>query len=357
MTISGTYDLVVDEAWQYVNTDELRIDCDTSAGAVIINLPEISELLTEKEIKLVKLFIVDASANAATNNITINPGGLDTIIGESPLVIDVDGGGVNLQIGNSTNWIEYGDVPAATLTEYDSGWKDLIAFDALKGFGFAANGLYPKIRIINRNVFIQGVISIPLAVAGNLQNDATIYPTIASNSVWLGNDGGYFDDDGILRSRARIIPETLDPELITNSTPNINFIKRTIYLSDGTTKYPVISATYGVQLGSNGLLYIPTLNYIETDNLSADYPFSNLRNAVSKFNSGDIAIDYTNYRNSYDGAGVLQQNPLNSGLTFPFPFDPSDAYDYGGFVVQLNFNYLIASTTSLADIKAAFDAI
>jgi hypothetical protein len=359
MTINGTYDLVVDEAWQYVNTDEFRIDCDTSLAPVIINLPEIADLLTEKEIKLVKLFIVDASGNAATNTITINPGGTNTIIGESPLIIDVNGGGVNLQIGNISNWIEYGDVPTAVLEEYDSGWKSLIAYDALKGYGFAANGQYPNIRIINRTVYLEGNIGLPLANAGVLIPNAANYPAEPFNELYGGVDGGFItSNQGSAISQSPIVPSTLFPYISQSAQSNIALIRRIIYLSDATTKYPIVTAILSSPfVATNGKLIFNGMKYIESDNLNALFPFSNLRNAISKFNAGDIAIDYSAYRNSYDAGGVIQQIPTNSGLTFPIGFDPSDISQYGGFNVGISMSYLLDPATSLADIKAAFDAI
>ena len=65
----------MDPSWSLLQFQEVRLECDTTTAPVTINLPKISDLAQSTNLKLV---IVDVTANASTNNITINSDGPDT---------------------------------------------------------------------------------------------------------------------------------------------------------------------------------------------------------------------------------------------------------------------------------------
>ena len=108
--ITGTYNLVADPSWGLIQFQEVRLECDTTLGPVTINLPAISTLTQSTNIKL---FIVDATANASVNNITINAGttGLppvsdtfdDSTINQ--IILDTNGSSVFFQNVTETQWI------------------------------------------------------------------------------------------------------------------------------------------------------------------------------------------------------------------------------------------------------------
>jgi hypothetical protein len=100
--VSGTYTLVPDASWQDLQTDEVRLLCDTSLAPVIINMPSIASL---SGFWNVKIFIVDASQNAETNNITINAVGGNKIGSDTSEVINKNGGALEIQVLSSTNWL------------------------------------------------------------------------------------------------------------------------------------------------------------------------------------------------------------------------------------------------------------
>lgn len=62
--------------------------CDTSSGAITINLPEISGESMP--------FTVGAKLESGSNSVTVNPGGSDNVAGDSSLVINSTGGGYQL---------------------------------------------------------------------------------------------------------------------------------------------------------------------------------------------------------------------------------------------------------------------
>jgi hypothetical protein len=87
-TVSGTPQLY---------KDDVVLLCDTSVGPVVINLLEIPDQFST----LWKLYIIDVSGNASTNNITINAGGTQTVNGTPSLPINVDNGSAIVRISNT----------------------------------------------------------------------------------------------------------------------------------------------------------------------------------------------------------------------------------------------------------------
>ena len=111
--ITGTYNLIADPSWVLLQIQELRLECDTTAGPVTINLPAISTFTQSTNLKI---FIVDATNNAATNNITINAGSVvtppnppvfDTFDNNitNQLILNVNGSSVELQNVTSNKWL------------------------------------------------------------------------------------------------------------------------------------------------------------------------------------------------------------------------------------------------------------
>jgi hypothetical protein len=102
VNVSGTYTLVPDASWDNIQTDEVRLLCDTSLAPVVINLPEISAL---NGVWNVKILVVDKSQNAAINNITVNSVGGNTIGSDTVEVLNKNGAALELQVLSATNWL------------------------------------------------------------------------------------------------------------------------------------------------------------------------------------------------------------------------------------------------------------
>lgn len=85
-----------------INNDDSMLYCDTSSGAVVINLIDIP---TDRWSTQYKLYIIDNSNNAATNNITINAPTGFTINGSSSFVMSTNGESCIVKISSNTNFI------------------------------------------------------------------------------------------------------------------------------------------------------------------------------------------------------------------------------------------------------------
>jgi hypothetical protein len=94
-----------------VNNDDVVLGCNTSTGAVVLNLQAIAQNYWNTNWKL---YIYDASNNASVNTITINSGTGQTINGASSLVISTNGAGCLIRILNNTVFV-------ATLTASGGG--------------------------------------------------------------------------------------------------------------------------------------------------------------------------------------------------------------------------------------------
>jgi len=86
---------------QLYNNDVV-LNCDTSLGAVTINLLEIATNFWNTQWRL---YIVDSGNNSSVNNVTINAGVGQTINGASSVSISTNGAQVIIQISSNTNFI------------------------------------------------------------------------------------------------------------------------------------------------------------------------------------------------------------------------------------------------------------
>ena len=115
--ITGTYNLIADPSWSLAQFQEVRLECDTTLGPVTINLPAISTLAQSTNLKL---FVVDATGNSGTNNITINAGatGLPPVSDTfddsttTSLILHTDGSSVSIQNITANQWIAVESISA-----------------------------------------------------------------------------------------------------------------------------------------------------------------------------------------------------------------------------------------------------
>lgn len=380
--------------------DDVVLLCDTSSGAVIIDLLEIPDNYWNTTWKL---YVVDNSSNASVNNITINAGLGQSINGASSITLSTNdesavirissnnqfvatlsvaqsGGSAiavsdegNLLTSNVSSFDFQGELVKATavgndvtvdVTLYDSGWLNLPYYNnyAQGNYGIANINYQPKIRVVNRQVFIIGLIVLPLSNKGTLVNNFASYPLTTSTDLYGGTDGGYgVNLNYTITSMSPILPTNLLPETNTFIMPNI-FVGRRIISNPCITvsstpppsnsKYPMITYMAYGQVFSSGQLYIATLPYIESDNLGFLNPYSDLRRNVSCFETGDVANTFTGYKNSFTG---LSDNAVvsPSKINFNIDFDPSVPSQLGGFQVQVNSSWLISKSVSIDDIKNA----
>ena len=101
-----------------VFTSDVLIFCDTSTGAVALNLLEIP---TDLWNTTYKLYVIDANNNAQTNNITINaPVGFQ-VNNASSLVISTNGGIALIRIVNNTDYLAELNFNASALAVLNEG--------------------------------------------------------------------------------------------------------------------------------------------------------------------------------------------------------------------------------------------
>lgn len=105
-----------------VNNDDCILYCNTSSGAVIINLIDIPTNYWSTQYKL---YVVDNSNNAATNNITINAPSGFTINGSSSFVINTNGQSCIVTVSSNTNYIVQSSVTSGStpITFEGTNWN------------------------------------------------------------------------------------------------------------------------------------------------------------------------------------------------------------------------------------------
>ena len=92
-TVTGTPQL---------NNNDVVLNCDTSLGAVTINLLQIPANYWNTQWRL---YIKDIAGNSSTNNITINAGAGQKIDGSSSLIVKTNSAQVIIQISSNTDFV------------------------------------------------------------------------------------------------------------------------------------------------------------------------------------------------------------------------------------------------------------
>jgi hypothetical protein len=101
-TFSNNYRTIQGGTTAIVYNDDSVLYCDTSTGAITINMGEIP---ANQWNTIWKLYVVDSGNNASTNNITINAGSGQTINGSSSLVISTNSESVVIRICGNAKFI------------------------------------------------------------------------------------------------------------------------------------------------------------------------------------------------------------------------------------------------------------
>lgn len=148
--------------------DDVVLLCDTSSAPVVINLFDIPDGFWSTQWKL---YIVDNSNNAATNNITINAGGTQTINDAASLVLNVNGTSAAVEIvsddkfiGNLTSTSGSGGGGYDTIQEEGVSLTQRTTLDVVGKFGTASDTgsktqleINPIIESITNANFLAGI--------------------------------------------------------------------------------------------------------------------------------------------------------------------------------------------------------
>lgn len=335
--VSGTYT---------VDDEDSILKCNTSSAAVTINLNSIALGYWNT---VYKLFVVDNSDMAGTNNITIvAPTGF-TINNASSMVINVNGGSCIVRISADTKYtgtLNYN--PAATNT--DTGWLDLLGFSWI-----TTAALVPQYRVINSQIIFRRNLVIPLVDGGgsvvNYATDATygntyvntalIAPyTGVSNGITAFAGGCYFNNSSPVIATAHFPDANYESAWIIGSKTQI--FQNGASAPDSAGQY---YSVYILTLTTGGLLKLETLNSRER----VAFPSQALGNSLLRqISSKSIISSYApNFNDMVDSMTAVRTANGSLITAYDFPqvnssgklhtttFDPADQTQFGAMSVPL----------------------
>ena len=294
--ITGTYNLVADPSWGLIQFQEVRLECDTTLGPVTINLPAISTLTQSTNLKLI---VVDATANANTNNITVNSDGSDTFDDSvtNQIILDTNGSSVIFQNVAQTQWIATDSVNGANNQYNDILYADL--YNKIINKQLIPGGKYRLLDYKSVN-FLNGV-----DLAG--QNPTPIDPSFNPRQVYVG-------PNEILLLEA-ISDYQLSPIAISEQYPQdiIQFQGFTNKIGVGQTFFNGVTLPDSTVLSGFDLQWDGTNVYF---NMPTNYPVL----------FGQLLYIYADF---YGGSDFIEN--FYSTTT---PFTPEPDYQYQGGAIQ-----------------------
>ena len=165
-TVSGVVD---------VFPDDVVLNCNTSTGAVTINLAEIPYNATSGQgfwSTQYKLYINDISNNAGTNNITVVAGTGQTLNNQPTLVLNTNGASCYIMIAGNTEYSMFYApaqiLPANFITVTYAQLSALIAGDDLITGAFynVTNAEFGSTPIIPTSIYIQAITTNTVSMTG-----------------------------------------------------------------------------------------------------------------------------------------------------------------------------------------------
>ena len=272
--------------------------------------------------------------------------------------------GTNVTVSSVT----VGDVTTYTVNAgevYDSGWKDLPFYDAIKGYGIApttVNAVRPKIRIVGRTVTLNGIFPLPLAsdpAGSTLVTDINTWVNTTSPYIYTGIDGGFekITPSTRMESKSPILPAELRPDILSYLNPAAHIIYRSITVTDGgSPKRATLQAMCPYfYMQPTGVLGFGTIEERQGFGDPAVYALDGqLAELASIYTTGDFYPDYSSYGSGYTGASDNRTSPA-SAYPIPFDIDTRDGYQLGGFYMYVNNMYHLDPSTPMQDIIDAFD--
>ncbi len=331
-----------------LTNDDVVLYCDTSTGSVTINLLDIPN---NYWMTTWKLYVVDYSNNASTNNITINAGNGQTINAQSSIKLSVNGGSCIVRITGNTTFI----CEPLAIDVSDTGWVDL------QGFTFLSStySRKPQFRVIGKQVFFRGTAIVPLSttiggdflipmtdsgVGGFYTNDPYAY-------VYQGPGGCVLDNNGALTFNLGndVFPPIYNIRIDNNYSKGYQIYHRVVKTKDANAGV-ALSGLFNIQILANNTLYLQTYKDIELSpnvpNTSIGLGYGGARVINSKVTSGQFPVDWKTQAN-----GVTQSSinaftntrvwTVNGGSNqFLFDVDPAEETLVGGF--QINLDGLMA---------------
>lgn len=331
-TVSGT---------PIVYPDDVVLNCDTTTAPVVINLLTIP---SGDWSTLWKLYVFDNNNNANVNNITINAPVGFKINNSASLVINTNGGGVVIRIGNDTNFIATltnaggnnlitvqkdsvtvgsrgrlnfltGNGLTLTVTDnagnnsidekvdiYDTGWLDL------QGFAWLPVGTRPQYRILGKTMSFRGTVVIPIGDNGNTiirpyVNEGSYSNSSLTNPYTGGGTGGVIlggaggNESMQFNNGLTVLQSSSHNPDSTYLLPFVVGFRR-VQTQNDATKAVAYSGIYTLGISATGILSLSTLFDLETylnntDTAPKSSSSSMLRFITSKVVAGNGVLNYT----------------------------------------------------------------
>jgi len=326
-----------------LTNSDVVLYCDTSSAAVILNLLDIPNDYWQTTWKL---YVIDYSNNAATNNITINAGSGQTINGQSSIIVDTDGGELIVRIQSDTSFTGTFAQTGTPSTNVDTGWIDLLGFNY-----YPVSLTKPQARRINNQIFFRGNVYVPLSSDSGSTlvplTSATAYQTQAYNQVYSGSGGCTISSLGsiIFNNNTSVIPSTIIP---TGDSFDGTYAKQQIAL-----RSIEITATAGFTLSSfiSCIITSDKKLVFQVNKDIEDIPIAPtdligslpLRFITSNVRSGQYLPNYLNTSSEIQSFAATGLNTLKTetdfsgtDYTYTFNCDASNENQIGGFVARLD---------------------
>ena len=274
-------------------------------------------------------------------------------------------------LGNALKWLRINQlensleaVESESIETYKTIWKTIPIFNGSYGLANTGNALYrPKIKIINRTVYISGIYVIPqpTSAGGNVLdtqgNLYTLQSRMFSDLYQSASDGYTIDNKNQAVTSNPILPTALIPDENVRVNQK-QVMSKTKNITGGRMR--LNAWLDGAFLLTNGKIYLRSMEANErngdtgtgwnTDNLA--------RQIVSKFDTGDKLMNFDTFRNAFDNLGNdTLRVPNVEGFTMQYSMDGNRSNDFGGFVTEFNFSYPINNSYTLDQIKTAFDSL
>jgi hypothetical protein len=367
-----------------VYQDDVILLCDTSTGAVTINLLEIPD---NQWMTTYKLYIIDNSNNASVNNITINAGVGQLINDQPSITISTNGEGCLVRIISNNQYIStasggvvsnalevldegvsltpnaasmnfVGDYVTATavgnnvtvtIDAPDTGWVDLEGFEYQSAIG------KPQCRKIGKQIHFRGAIIIPLSNDGG----STLIPIVNSNSYvseWYNqvftstnglNKGVTVNPDGTItfNLNSSVIPTTVLPAPTNLDGTYVNQIIGTRALADKANFGFCLSAFFQMIITTQKKLVIQTLIDFEQPQATAPnyllgtMPLRFITSNIRQFDNVPNFTGATTYiQNGTGPSPFTLQSDLNAfgAGDYPLSVDAGQPNQIGGFSFRLD---------------------
>ena len=333
-----------------LNNDDVVLYCNTSTGPVTINLLNIPN---DSWLTTWKLYVVDYSNNASTNNITINAGSGQTINATTSVTINVNGGSAIVRISGNSKFV---CEPIAN-TLNDTGWVDLEGFSWIT----TSNGRKPQFRIYGKQVFFRGTAIVPLSSASNgsvlvpmtESGVGAFYVNDPYQYVYQGTGGCTLNSNGALEFNKgnSIFPTSYSVSIDKLYQTGFQLGSRVVKTNDAVSGV-ALSSIFNLYITTAGVLTLQTYKDLESSPHIPNPVFGigsgGARQLISRVKRTEYVVDWRIQANGWTQSSILNTGNIRNWVipsgtnTFLFDCDPAEETDIGGF--QINLDGLTAFT-------------